>query len=142
MFYMMGRENYIKFGGNKEIFLANKANKERFIHILGDTLSAPGYGITYCEGDADVDIAKTAIGMSEQSDVTVIGEDTYLLILLLHYYNASLNKIYFRSDRSSKSNNERKVHDIGYYKTTLGYLFFEIGQEQSITAIGKAFLCT
>ena len=109
-----------KFGGNKEVFLANKANKERSIHILGDTLSGPGYGIIYCEGDADVDIAKTAIGMSEQSDVTVIGEDTDLLILLLHYYNASLNKIYFRSDRSSKSNNERKVLDIGYLKATLG----------------------
>ena len=73
----------MKFGGNKEVFLANKANKERFIHILGDTLSAPGYGIIYCE------------------DVTVIREDTDLLILLLYYYNASLNKIYFRSDRSS-----------------------------------------
>ena len=71
----------MKFGGNKEVFLANKATKERFIHILGDTLSTPGYGIIYCEGDVDVDIAKTAIGMSEQSDVTVIREDTDLFIL-------------------------------------------------------------
>ena len=146
---------------SKEVFLANKANKERFIHILGDTSSAPGYGIIYCEGDADVDIAKTAIGMSEQSDVMVIGEDTDLLILLLHYYNTSLNKIYFRSDRSSKSNTIKlllgKIYVSAFYLYMLSrvvttsqpvlrkrqrYLFFEIGQEQSITAIGKAFLCT
>ena len=48
----------------------------------------------------DVGIAKTPIGMSEQLDVTVIGEDMDLLILLLPYYNASsLNNIYFRSDK-------------------------------------------
>ena len=72
-----------KFVGLKERFLANTSNKERIIQLIGDTLQKSGCQVLYENGDADVKIAKTAVEESLRKNVTLIGEDTDLLVLLL-----------------------------------------------------------
>ena len=70
--------------------------------------------MSYSKGDADVDIVKAAIKESMNCNVTLIGEDTDLLVLLLYFAENSQYKFYFRRDKQ-KSYWETKVHDIFYY---------------------------
>ena len=49
----------------------------------------------------------------------LVGEDTDLLILLLHYSRTDNEVIYFRSD-ANKQLKERKVYNINLLKETLG----------------------
>ena len=70
--------------------------------------------MSYSKGDADVDIVKAAIKESMNCNVTLIGKDTDLLLLLLYFAENSQHKYYFRSDKQ-KSYGETKVHDIFYY---------------------------
>ena len=50
-----------------------------------DRIQQKGFDVIQAEGDADVDIVKTAINMSALRPTTLIGEDTDLLDLLLFH---------------------------------------------------------
>ena len=64
-----------------------------------------------------MDIVKAAIKESQNQPTTLRGEDTDLLILLLHYAETPNNKgLYFRSDKSTVP----KVYDIIEMKQVLG----------------------
>ncbi|KAH3837909.1 hypothetical protein DPMN_111311 [Dreissena polymorpha] len=52
----------------------------------------------HAEADADVQIVEIAIIAADKSDVVVIGEDTYLLVLLCAHAKVEANNIYFTSD--------------------------------------------
>ena len=69
-------------------------------------------------GDADVDIVKAAVDSSHRHSMTLIGEDTGLLILLLHYADTdpAIKDLYFRSDKTDAT----KVHGINRLKSILG----------------------
>ena len=73
-------EEEMMFTGKKDIFMENNKNKERFLKMVGEELKLTG-----CRGDADVDIAQTAIYESINCNVTLVGEDTDLLVLLLYF---------------------------------------------------------
>ena len=66
----------------KDLFLANKANKQRFIDLLSAHLNTNGIQTKHSKGDADLLIATTAIEVAETHPVVVIGDDTDLLVLL------------------------------------------------------------
>ena len=108
-----------KFVGLKERFLANTSNKERMVQVIGDTLQKSGCQVFYENGDADVKIAKTAVEESLTKNVTLIGEDTDLLVLLLyHCVEESDFILYFRSDKENKKE-DNIIHDIYHYRTVL-----------------------
>ena len=74
------------FTGKKANFLRNINNKDRFPKLLGNFLGNKNHQITHCESDADIGIVQKAIELSTNGQkVCVIGEDTDLLILLLHH---------------------------------------------------------
>ena len=66
-------------------------------------------------GDADVE---TLVDSSHQHSAILIGEDTDLLILLLHYADTDpdIKDLYFRSEKSCATN----VHDINRLKAIIG----------------------
>ena len=70
------------------------------------------------EGDADVDIVRAAVNSSQSSLTTVVGEDTDLLVLLLHYGRECQFPLLMRSD--IKGNRDKIVHDISRYRMKLG----------------------
>ena len=71
----------------------------------------------YSLTDADRNIAVAAVVQSETHDVTVIGEDTDVLVLLIYYAKSNpLFKLMYRSDKGKKN----VVHDIHKYKDILG----------------------
>ena len=66
-------------------------------------------------GDADVE---TLVDSSHQHSAILIGEDTDLLILLLHYADTDpdIKDLYFRSEKTCATN----VHDINRLKAIIG----------------------
>ena len=69
--------------------------------------------------DADIDVVKAIVERSRHCTTTLVGEDTDLLILLLHYSRTDNEIIYFRSD-ANKQSKERRVYNINLLKETLG----------------------
>ena len=69
----------------KEHFLANPNNKQAFVQYLGDVLEKDGCQVLHAQGDADTLIVRTAVSCAINKTTVVIGEDTDLLVLLLHH---------------------------------------------------------
>ena len=77
-------------------------NKHALIKLISGRFREKGCHTIQAEGDADLDIVKAAVAMSEHISATLIGEDTDLLVLLL--YHAPTNDckhLYFRSDKGT-----------------------------------------
>ena len=70
---------------SKEEFISNTSNKAKFLIELGKYLRFKGYTVLHSQGDADVMIVKTAIECGKTHQIVPVGEDTDLLVLLLHY---------------------------------------------------------
>ena len=69
----------------KDVFLSNPSNKQRFIEVEGQRLSARGCKVLHDQSDADVLIAKTAIESAASMDTILVRDDTDLVILLIHH---------------------------------------------------------
>lgn len=82
----------------KEEFLSNYKNKQRFIVQLAKRLNEKGVMALHAESDADLKIVMTALECAVTASTIVIGEDTDLLILLLHYSNESHEEIHIKSE--------------------------------------------
>jgi hypothetical protein len=97
-----GREVFftpsMKLTTTKEEFLSCTENKSRFIKKLARYLTTKGFETTHAEGDADLLIVKTAILSSKTSKTILIGEDTDLLCLLLHYSSETIFPLHFKSE--------------------------------------------
>ena len=87
------------FQGKKVIFLRNPASKEAIIELISAELQKSGYETFQAADDADYDIVRIAIESSVDYCTTVIGEDTDLLILLLHHADVNSKLLYFQSSR-------------------------------------------
>ena len=103
--------------GKKEDFPSQGSNKQGLINMISDRLREKGCIVMNAEGDADYDIVQAAIAVSEYKTTTLIGEDTDLLILLLHHMDSHKKTLYFRSDKKSK---EQRVYNINTLKECLG----------------------
>ena len=108
----------MKFSGIKKTFLNNIQNKSRMIQLIGASLQHVNCKVHYSEEDADVDIAVRACQDATLSNVTVVGEDSDLLVLLIYYSTIyrSQFKLLFKSDVNSKYDE----HDIYLYRDALG----------------------
>ena len=100
-----------------EKFLVSKGNKQKFINCLVSYLGTYDISVVQADNDADTLVVTTAIDAVKTCDVIVIGEDTDILVLLLHYYNLDLPfKIFFTSEKNTK---KRRIWDICEVKTKL-----------------------
>ena len=108
-----------EFSGKNEDFLSRDKNKADMIALIITALTKRGCHVIQSPGDADVDIVKVTVERSRHCTTTLVGEDTDLLILLLHYSRTDNEIIYFRSD-ANKQSNEHKVYNINLLKETLG----------------------
>ena len=71
---------------SKVSFLSNKKNKMSFIQSLSDHLRTCGFQTIVAESDADASIVKHAIdAVKAKKSVCVMGDDTDLLVMLIHY---------------------------------------------------------
>ena len=108
------------FLGTQKEFLKNSSNKERLIALISSELRNEGCSTIACDGDADLIVAQTALSLAAKSTVTVIGEDTDLLVLLLYHCQNSNFKLYIRSDRGTTENKIPRTFDICVCQEILG----------------------
>ena len=104
------------FSGRKEEFLSRDINKQALIDLISGKLEERGCVVINSPGNADIDITKAAVEASQFHTTTLIGEDTDLLILLLHYAQTDSRDLYFRSDKSAATT----VYHINSLKSVLG----------------------
>ena len=108
------------FTSTREKFLANSLNKQKFIRLIGNKLEKKGCTVIHSRDDADLNIAMYAISYSAHKNVSVIAEDTDILILLLSLatYDSEFN-LHMKSDRLQKTKEEQYIHDIKFYRKIL-----------------------
>ena len=82
----------------KEEFLSNKQNKQRFIGLLSARLEQTGCEIHQARGDAYVLIVQTALASAAQQETVLVGDDTDLLVLLIHHAKDIRHNIFFRPE--------------------------------------------
>ena len=84
----------------KEVFLSDSKNKQQFIDFLGTKLTNQGCQVP------DLLIVKKAIESASSMDTVLIGDDTDLLVLLLHHLPQYGKDIFFTSDRKENTNGQ------------------------------------
>ena len=99
--------------------MSRDKNKADMIALISTALIKRGCHVIQSPGDADFDIVKATVERSRHCTTTLVGEDTDLLILLLHYSITNNEIIYFRSD-ANKQSKEHRVYNINLLKETLG----------------------
>ena len=104
----------------KDIFLSNKANKQKFITMLSTRLQQAGCTVLHATGDADVLTAQTAIASSYQYDTILVGDDTDLLILLCSQGKNTAFQLYFRPEAKLHSKKPSRCWDIKLLQQSLG----------------------
>ena len=102
-----------------EEFIANKENKQKFIHLLRNKLEQSGCSTIHSEGDADLRIVQTAIQSSRSITTLLVGDDTDLLVLLCYHAEMNANELFFKSEPKQRSKT-RKTWNIKRTKTSLG----------------------
>ncbi|CAG2201846.1 unnamed protein product [Mytilus edulis] len=103
----------------KDAFLSNEENKQRFINLLSAKFEASNYAVVHAFDDADLNIVQTAVSISEEQHVVVIGEDTDLLVLLCYHAMMHNKNVYFKSE-PKQSIQKIRIWDIKKTKKHLG----------------------
>ena len=71
---------------SREELLSNLWNKEQLIKLLASHLVTQGQQVLNCEEDANTQIVREAIDVAcRKEDITVVAEDTDILVLLLYF---------------------------------------------------------
>ncbi len=104
----------------KQHFLSNPGNKQRFINMLSTSLSRKGCTTHHADGDADRLIVMTAVNCARHTDTVVIGDDTDLLIMLLHCVDDTSRDIYFKPEQRKNCQKTVKVWKIKAAKEIVG----------------------
>ena len=98
---------------NQTAFLANKNNKMQFIALLGNALQEVGHQVKYSQGDADTSIVSTALDIATSGrKVTVVADDTDVLVLLMYHWNDEMADIFFLSEARKDKANTVPVYSI------------------------------
>ena len=82
----------------KEDLLPNKDNKQRFIRMLGQSLEHVGCEIRHTKGDADVLIVETTVQSAMSCETTLVGDDTYLLVLLCFHVKEDSYEVFLKPE--------------------------------------------
>ena len=82
----------------KDDFLSNKENKQRFLGLLGEHLAMGGCEIAHATGPADVPIEQAPVTVSETCEAVPVGDDTDLFVFMTHLADGNKHNIYIRPE--------------------------------------------
>ncbi len=83
---------------NQEAFLSNERNKSQFIALLSHHLKADNQIVHQSSGDDDTMIVACALEYATQGiEVTVIADDTDILILLIYHWRKEMANVEIKS---------------------------------------------
>ena len=98
---------------SKDSFLSNSKNKQSFTNHLSHKLRSKDIAVGHAKSDADTLIVKYVLQSSNNVDTVLVGEDTDLLVLLLHHVTSDHHNIFFSSGSG-------RIWDIQRTKSILG----------------------
>ena len=104
----------------KEEFLSNKENKQRFIAMLSKRLEQMGCEVQMARGDADVLIVQTAIAAADKKETVLVGDDTDLLVLLVHHAKNTCFTVFFKPEPKKHTQKEARCWNIAALRTLIG----------------------
>ena len=102
----------------KDEFLIYFDNRQRVLRMLISKMNLNNLHAIRYSGDADVPIVKFTIEAARLTPKVVIGNDTDILILLIHAVEISDNLVFFTSNDKTKPT--LKVWDMKYTQKMLG----------------------
>ena len=96
---------------SQHTFLSNDKNKMQFIDMLSKYLTDDGNIIIQCRDDADTSIVSNAIDFASFGHkVTVVADDTDILILLLYFWNSKMEEIVLKHEKRGPHGLEKLVY--------------------------------
>ena len=85
-------------------FLSNDRNKSQFVSLVSKYLTQAGNTVVNCPDDADTQIVSQAITLATKGrDVTVVADDTDVILLLVYHMKDTMSDIYFCTEKSKKT---------------------------------------
>jgi hypothetical protein len=89
---------------NQSAFLANENNKKAFVSALMQHLLSVGLSVSQAAGDADTVIAEAALQHARSGlPVTVVANDTDILVMLLHHFHHSMSDITMQMETTKQA---------------------------------------
>ena len=105
---------------SQDAFLANADNKSQFIALLGKHLSNSGHTVQYAVDDADTLIVSCPLQTAcQHGPVTVVDEDTDVLLLLVHHFKPSMADVFMLS-HTKTCNDEYKLVNVRKVQCDIG----------------------
>jgi len=105
---------------DQHAFLANSANKVKFIAMLSSSLEGEGFAVIHAEADADTDIVHTALEKSRTCSVAVAADDTDILVLLAYHLSDDMNDICLISQSRNQKTGKFKETSIRQVQQSIG----------------------
>lgn len=103
----------------KEQFLANRQNKQKFLSMLSEELQKANCETHHASGDADLLIVQKAVQCATTNNTVLIGDDTDLLVLLCYHASLDSHDLFFCSE-SRKNTKKPCTWNIKATKQLLG----------------------
>ena len=88
--------------------------------IAQDKLGLSGVNVLHAKGDADYLIVMTSIESAKHRNIVLIGEDTDLLVLLLHHSTGIKNYLFMQSESKVSKATTTKLFNINILCDKLG----------------------
>ena len=103
----------------KEQFLANRQNKQCFIFMLSEELKKNNCEVHHASGNADLLIVMKAVQSANSSNTVLVGDETYLLVLLCHHASIESHDL-FLCPEPKKTTKQPHIWNIKVTKQSLG----------------------
>ena len=95
-------------------------NKQRFARMLGQSLEHVGCETRHAKGDADILIVETTVQSAMSCETTMVGDDTYLLVLLCFRVKEDSREVFFKPEVRSGTKKSPRCWNIKYVQRVLG----------------------
>lgn len=106
--------------GNQEVFLANTHNKKAFVAFLITEIQQAGFTVYQAVSDADTMIVDCALKTARNTAVTVVANDTDILVLLIYHFQSSMCDIFLHCEVSSRTSGRLSVSSIRDIRSAIG----------------------
>jgi len=80
--------------------------------LFGQHLTSNGYRVIQSVADANTDIVQAALHLATVRSVTVIADDTDIIILLVHHVKSTMSDIYILSSYKTGPDHKNKLVSI------------------------------
>ena len=113
---------------------------EALIKYLSDALTKSGCKVINCRGEADAQVAKSAITFAKRKigSCVVVADDSDIAIMLLYHWNDKMEKIWFVQQRSFQAWDIRTVeNNIKDTKKDLLFIHAWSGCDSTSSVYGK-----